>query len=119
MEKTPNHSSPYQLDGKIPLKQAIPLGLQHVLAMFVGNLSPLLITKEPLDGRNASIVAVSLGLGFGVGSATAVQAFMPQWLKYVFGGSGIVPAAIIAILLNIILPKDRPKIAEVDEKPIK
>ena len=78
-----------------------------------------LITKEPLDGRNASIVAVSLGLGFGVGSATAVQAFMPQWLKYVFGGSGIVPAAIIAILLNIILPKDRPKVAEVDEKSIK
>ena len=29
--------------GKMPLKQAIPLGLQHVLAMFVGNLTPLLI----------------------------------------------------------------------------
>ena len=27
----------------MPLKQAIPLGLQHVLAMFVGNLTPLLI----------------------------------------------------------------------------
>ena len=50
MAKTPNHSSPYQLDGKIPLKQAIPLGLQHVLAMFVGNLSPLLIIKEPEGG---------------------------------------------------------------------
>lgn len=33
----------FQLDGKMPLKQAIPLGLQHVLAMFVGNLTPLLI----------------------------------------------------------------------------
>ena len=30
----------FQLDGKMPLKQAIPLGLQHVLAMFVGNLTP-------------------------------------------------------------------------------
>ena len=29
--------------GKMPLKRAIPLGLQHVLAMFVGNLTPLLI----------------------------------------------------------------------------
>ena len=27
----------------MPLAQAIPLGLQHVLAMFVGNLTPLLI----------------------------------------------------------------------------
>jgi len=31
------------MEGKMPLKQAIPLGLQHVLAMFVGNLTPLLI----------------------------------------------------------------------------
>lgn len=30
----------FRLDGKMPLKQAIPLGLQHVLAMFVGNLTP-------------------------------------------------------------------------------
>ena len=48
MEK--NHSkagsamgTPFQFEGKLPLKQAIPLGLQHVLAMFVGNLTPILI----------------------------------------------------------------------------
>ena len=33
----------FKLDGKVPLKQAFPLGLQHVMAMFVGNLTPLLI----------------------------------------------------------------------------
>jgi NCS2 family nucleobase:cation symporter-2 len=33
----------FQPDGKMPQTQAIPLGLQHVLAMFVGNLTPLLI----------------------------------------------------------------------------
>ena len=65
-----------------------------------------LITREPLTGRNATIVAIALGLGFGVGSSTAVQAFMPQWLKYIFGGSGIVPAAVIAILLNIVIPRN-------------
>ena len=67
-----------------------------------------LITKEPLSGRNATIVAISLGLGFGLGSASAAQGFMPQWLKYIFGGSGIVPAAILAIVLNILIPKDKP-----------
>ena len=36
-------ATPYDLDGRPPLKIAIPLGLQHVLAMFVGNLTPLLI----------------------------------------------------------------------------
>lgn len=25
------YTSPYELDGRIPLRQAIPLGLQHVL----------------------------------------------------------------------------------------
>lgn len=66
-----------------------------------------LITKNPLTGRNATIVAISLGLGFGLGSASTAQGFMPQWLKYIFGGSGIVPAAILAILLNILIPKDK------------
>ena len=41
--KEKNTATPYDLDGKPPLKLAIPLGLQHVLAMFVGNLTPLLI----------------------------------------------------------------------------
>lgn len=33
----------YQLDGRPPLSVALPLGLQHVLAMFVGNLAPIFI----------------------------------------------------------------------------
>lgn len=33
----------FQLDGQVPLKTAIPFGLQHVLAMFVANLSPIAI----------------------------------------------------------------------------
>ena len=33
----------YELEGRVPLKQDIPLGIQHVLAMFLGNVSPLII----------------------------------------------------------------------------
>ena len=33
----------YKLNGRVPLKKAIPFGLQHVLAMFVSNLAPVLI----------------------------------------------------------------------------
>ena len=35
-QKSGEYSSPYEFEGRIPLKEAIPLGLQHVLAMFVG-----------------------------------------------------------------------------------
>ncbi len=36
-------SNLYQLDGKVSLPQAIPFGLQHVLAMFVANITPIII----------------------------------------------------------------------------
>lgn len=38
----------YELDGRPPLGTAIPLGLQHVLAMFVGNVTPLIIISTAL-----------------------------------------------------------------------
>lgn len=41
--------SVYELDGRVPLKKAMPLGIQHVLAMFLGNVSPLLIVCGLLD----------------------------------------------------------------------
>ena len=69
-----------------------------------------LITKEPLNGRNLSIVAVALGVGYGMGANTGILAQTPQAIQLIFGGSGIVPAALVAILLNIILPKE--KVAE-------
>ena len=65
-----------------------------------------LITKEGIGNREVTIVAVSLGLGYGLGSTANVLAMMPAWIGYIFGGSGIVPAAIVAIILNIVLKKE-------------
>ena len=33
----------YKLDGRVPLSKAIPFGLQHILAMFVANLTPIMM----------------------------------------------------------------------------
>ena len=66
-----------------------------------------LITKEPLTPRNLSIVAVALGVGYGMGANTGILANTPQAVQLIFGGSGIVPAAMVAILLNILLPKEK------------
>ena len=43
MERSGQFVTPFDFGGRLPLRQAIPLGLQHVLAMFVGNLTPILI----------------------------------------------------------------------------
>ena len=36
-------SNIYQLEGQVPVMKAIPFGLQHILAMFVSNLTPITI----------------------------------------------------------------------------
>lgn len=64
-----------------------------------------LITKEKLTGRNITIVSVALGLGYGLGANSDILRMLPDTMRD-FGGSGIVPAAIVALVLNIVLPKD-------------
>lgn len=66
-----------------------------------------LITKTPITGRNLTIVSVALGVGYGMGANAAILSHAPQLIQLVFGGSGIVPAAMVAIVLNIVLPKDK------------
>lgn len=36
----------YQLDGRVPVGKAIPFGLQHVLAMFVSNVAPIILVAS-------------------------------------------------------------------------
>lgn len=65
-----------------------------------------LITKEPLEGRNSIIVAVALGLGFGLGSVPEAIVSFPESIQSMFGGSGMAITGMIALILNIILPSD-------------
>ena len=65
-----------------------------------------LVTKEPMTPRNLTILSVALGVGYGIGANSAVLAKAPQALQLIFGGSGIVPAAVVAIVLHVLLPKD-------------
>lgn len=66
-----------------------------------------LVTKWPVTARNITIISVSLGLGYGLGANSAALAKLPEAISLIFGGSGIVPAAVVAIILNIVLPKDK------------
>lgn len=65
-----------------------------------------LITKETLTARSLTIVSVALGIGYGMGANSTILHATPEWIQLIFGGSGIVPAAFVAILLNIVLPKE-------------
>lgn len=66
-----------------------------------------LITKQPLTARSMTIVSVALGLGYGIGANSAILMQLPQAIQMICGESGIVPAAFVAIILNILLPKEK------------
>ena len=45
-KNTATSTSKFQLDGSPGMKEAVPLGLQHVLAMFVGNIVPMILVAS-------------------------------------------------------------------------
>ena len=114
-EKTHKHNvsidNIYELNGRVPLGKAIPFGLQHVLAMFVANLVPILIVMSAafVDGgtRNftSAEIAGILQCGmFAAGIGTAIQLY-PIWkvgskLPIVMGCSFTFLAAMLGIATN-------------------
>ena len=72
--------SPFELDGRLPLRTAIPFGLQHVLAMFIGNLTAPIIILGVMgvasgSGMNVTILTNAM---FMAGIVTIFQLY-PIW----------------------------------------
>ena len=68
----------YKLDGKVPVGKAIPFGLQHILAMFVANIAPILIVAGACGlsaAQTTNLVQCAMMIA-GVGSL--IQLF-PLW----------------------------------------
>lgn len=73
-----NRDSIYEFHGDISVKKAVPFGLQHVLAMFVANIAPILIVTGVVKipaAEAASLVQAAMIIA-GVGSM--LQLF-PFW----------------------------------------
>ncbi len=64
-----------------------------------------LVASEEMDYRNSSIVGLAAAIGVGVSQASAALASFPGWVTTIFGKSPVVLATLIAVILNIILPK--------------
>ena len=68
----------YQLDGRVPVAKAIPFGLQHVLAMFVSNITPIIILANVigLDSQTSAMLIQNCMVIAGIG--TLIQLY-PVW----------------------------------------
>ena len=77
-EKNVSTSNIYQLDGRVPLGTAVPFGLQHVLAMFVANLTPITMIGAASGLDSAQIAVLLQNAMFVAGIATLIQLY-PVW----------------------------------------
>ncbi len=68
----------YQLEGRVPVLKAIPFGLQHILAMFVANLTPITIIAAAGGLSQAEIAILLQNAMFIAGIATLIQLY-PIW----------------------------------------
>lgn len=66
-----------------------------------------LIFTEKMDFRNTSIVGLAVALGVGLSQAQESLAAFPPAFTTIFGKSPVVVATIVAIILNVVLPKSK------------
>ena len=70
-----------------------------------------LVMTEDMNYRNTSIVGLAAALGMGVSQASASLSAFPEWVTTIFGKSPVVIATLVAIFLNVTLPKEKEKVA--------
>ena len=65
-----------------------------------------MIASSKLTNRNTTIVGIAIALGTGIVQVDGALALFPTWIISIFGKSYIVVTTIIAITLNLVLPKE-------------
>ena len=67
-----------------------------------------MFTKDGLTARKTTVVGMSVALGVGITQVADCLSGpgLPGWINSIFGSSSVVVATIMAILLNLILPKE-------------
>lgn len=76
--KTFEQEELFKLDGDIPLLRAVPYGVQHILAMFVANLAPILIIAGVAGLGDVQTGALVQSAMLIAGIGTLIQLF-PLW----------------------------------------
>lgn len=88
----------FKLDGRATLGSAIPFGVQHVLAMFAGNIAPIILVLSAIGLFNSNFAVYSiLGALFMAGLGTIIQLLLGSRLPVVSGTSFAFVPIFIAI----------------------
>ena len=66
-----------------------------------------MISASKLTTRNTTIVGLAIALGTGIVQVEGSLGLFPAWAISIFGKSSIVVTTLVAIILNLILPKEK------------
>lgn len=88
----------YDVDELPLLAEAVPLGIQHVLAMFASNVTMPIIVATAI-GASAGDTAFLIQVAVFVSGIANV----PDTVRILLE-TGIVPALFVAMVLNVVLP---------------
>lgn len=75
-----------------------------------------MISASKLTTRNTTIVGLAIALGTGIVQVECSLGLFPAWVISIFGKSSIVVTTLVAIILNLILPKEKEQEVKVEEK---
>ena len=76
-------SNIYKLNGQVPLGKAIPFGIQHILAMFVSNLTPIILigTASGLDQAKTALLLQNAMFIAGIATFYSALSCLAHWLR--------------------------------------
>ena len=87
------------------MPNAVLGGASIIMFGMIAGAGLKLLSRTALNNRDLVIIAVSLGIGLGLKSVPEAVATLPATAKILLT-SGLAPAAFLAVVLNLILPKD-------------
>lgn len=66
-----------------------------------------MLARDGLSQRSTFIAGLSIAMAVGIPQISNVFAGCPAWIGQIFGGSEVIIVALVAILLNLILPREK------------
>ncbi len=76
--------------------------LRSIMFAHIGMLA-----RRGVSDRNMIIVALSLSIGLGFTQATGMFSIFPQIIQTVFAENCVAVVFLLAVILNLILPKEK------------
>ena len=88
------------------IPQCVLGGATVVVFSTIAMTGMKLISQEGITARNTTVVGLSAALGVGISQAAEALSQFPEAVTTIFGKSPVVIATLMAMLLNLVLPKE-------------